>query len=163
MKPQFELLPPRELLIASEITQEISELEMQPVSPACTEEYRTRLVHRLCIINHNFSVKHSFTISYATDTEAAKICDTRSGESRRCSTTTVREFPRPQMYLRGPRKNLIELLCWFASPTDRDFNLQINVRNRAFSSGTPSEELEQINDEVCLVAHCEYPEEAFSL
>lgn len=158
MKPLLEVKPERVLLLVTSISQSIKEVSSSQTDiTACTESYRTRLLHEVVVKNHNFSIKHIFTLTYQTDCETALICD--SGKI--CSRTVTREFPGRQSYWKGDRKGLTEVLCWFAKRTKRDFNLQVEIQDLAFSVGIEPEKIEQLNEQVSLVAHCEYPEEFF--
>ena len=153
MPPRFKLKPERAPLLLADIIQSIRELNLAATIEPCKDNYRTRLRHELSIRNCNFSIKHVFIITYSTDSDAALICD----PDAICGRKVTREFPGRQVYWRGDKKTLTELLCWFASETNRDFNLQIEIQNNAFSSGDTPEELEQLNEQVSFIAYCEYP------
>ena len=155
MKPIIELIPESDVLQVSSIKQSMQEVTTNDIIPCAP--LRTRLLHEIVISNHNFSIKHMFKLTYTSDSEKARICK----KDHSCDQLVIREFPGRQMYWSGERKSLAELLCWSPTRSERDFNLQIEVEDQPYSLGIDPKTLEQLNDRVLLVAHCEYPEDSF--
>ena len=143
MKPIIKLRPERAFLNLSTISQSMKEISAKDVS-SCPRACRTRLMHDLVIRNNNFSIKHIFTLKYRTDCDSALICLTNEP----CKRTVMREFPGRQSYWSGEKKTLSELVCWCASRTERDFNLEIELSDQAFSAGIEQRIIEQLNEEV---------------
>lgn len=156
VKPIIDLKPELAVLQVSSLSQSMKEVSTTDISP-CTQLHKTRLMHEIVIRNHNFSIKHLFKLTYTTDSDSALIC----GKNQSCGREVVREFPGRQIYWSGERKSISELLCWFATLTNRDFNLQVQIDDQPYSLGIEPKALEQLNDQISLIAHCEFPESSF--
>jgi hypothetical protein len=149
---QLSVRPEIATTVLVDIHQSIEEIE----ESGCRNAYNKRLRHTLTIRNHCFSVKQRFKLVYNTDTSLSLLCSAQDQNFAACGGAATAEqvsFPVAQMYWRGQGKTLTKLLCWGPNKEDPDFNLQIEISCEAFSSGSPPQELQRLNDTVSLVSH----------
>ena len=157
MKPIIKLSPDSAGINLLTLSQSMKDISKSSVG-TCPRRCGTRLLHQLVIRNNHFSIKHIFKLNYETDCDSARICL----NDEPCKRKVYREFPGRQSYWSGEKKTLAELLCWCASVTQRDFNLEVHLDDEAYSAGSEPASLQELNEQFKFVTTCEVPDDSFS-